>query len=93
MCVQVIFGRDVKDLKLGVLVCAVLLSSAPALAAKAPTITQSLEMVTLGAPKISPDGRKVVYEQTSTNWETNAFDTSLWLVDAATGLRRRLTLP
>jgi dipeptidyl aminopeptidase/acylaminoacyl peptidase len=88
----------VKVLKLGALIGAVSLLAAPALvagpagAAKAPTITQSLEMVTFGSPKISPDGRKVVYEASSTNWDTNAFDTSLWLADVASGQKRRLTL-
>jgi dipeptidyl aminopeptidase/acylaminoacyl peptidase len=83
---------SVNGFKLGALVCAVSLLAAPAFAAKAPSITQSLDMVTVGAPKISPDGRRVVYEQTSTNWEANAFDTSLWLADVATGQKRRLTL-
>ena len=85
-------GVSVKGLNLGALVCAICLVAAPALAAKAPSITQSLDMVTVGSPKISPDGKRVVYEQTSTNWETNAFDTALWLADAGSGQRRRLTL-
>ncbi|HEY0436170.1 MAG TPA: S9 family peptidase [Phenylobacterium sp.] len=62
------------------------------LAAGAPTITQSLDMATVGAPKISPDGRHVVYEQVSANWDTNAFDTTLWLADVISGERRPLTL-
>lgn len=81
-----------KVLKFGALICAINLLAAPSFAAKAPTITQSLEMVTVGAPKISPDGKRVIYEQTSTNWETNAFDTTLWLAEVATGQKRRLTL-
>lgn len=81
-----------KALKLAALICGLSLAGAPAWAAKAPTITQSLDMVGFGAPKISPDGRRVVYEETSTNWETNAFDTSLWMADVATGQTRRLTL-
>ena len=81
-----------KLLKLGAVICAASLLSASAWAAKAPTITQSLDMVTVGAPKISPDGRRVIYEQTTTNWETNAFDTTLWMADVATGQTRRLTL-
>ena len=81
-----------KVLKFGALIGALAMLAAPAWGAKAPTITQSLEMVTYGSPKISPDGRKVVFEQTTTNWETNAFDTSLWLADMATGQKRRLTL-
>ncbi|THD63578.1 MAG: S9 family peptidase [Phenylobacterium sp.] len=62
-------------------------------APKAPTIDQSLEMASFGSPKISPDGKKVVYEVTTTNWDTNAFETTLWMADAAAGGRpRRLTL-
>src|SRR4051812_26174556 len=72
--------------------CALLLGGLSASAAEPPTITQSLELLTFGAPKISPDGRRVIYEQTATNWETNAFETSLWLADAAGGPARRLSL-
>ena len=60
-------------------------------AAKAPTIDQSLEMYSVGSPKISPDGKRVVYEQTRTNWEANAFETDLWIADVATGERHQLT--
>lgn len=72
--------------------CALALLAAPSLAAKAPTITESLDMVSYGAPKISPDGKKVIYEETTTNWETNAFETTLWLGDVGAGTTRRLTL-
>src|SRR4051794_4633835 len=70
----------------------VLAAACGAASSPAPTITQSLELATFGAPKISPDGKRVIYEQASANWETNAFDTSLWLADAATGAARRLSL-
>jgi dipeptidyl aminopeptidase/acylaminoacyl peptidase len=59
---------------------------------KAPTIDQSLEMWTVSAPKISPDGRRVVYEQTQTDWEANAFATGLWIADVPTGASHRLTV-
>jgi dipeptidyl aminopeptidase/acylaminoacyl peptidase len=58
---------------------------------RTPTIDQSLEMHSVGAPQISPDGKRVVYEQTRTNWESNGFETDLWLADAATGERHRLS--
>ena len=58
---------------------------------KVPTIDQSLEMYSVGSPKISPDGRHVVYEQTRTNWDANAFETDLWIADVATGERHPLT--
>ena len=59
---------------------------------KAPTIDQSLEMWTVSSPKISPDGRKVVYERSQTDWEANSFATGLWIADVATGATHRLTV-
>ena len=60
-------------------------------AQKVPTIDQSLEMRSVGAPQMSPDGKHVVYEQTRTNWDANAFETDLWLADVATGEAHLLT--
>ena len=59
---------------------------------KPPTIDQSLEMRTVGAPQISPDGTRVVYEETRTNWDDNAFDTDLWIANIATGETHQLTV-
>jgi dipeptidyl aminopeptidase/acylaminoacyl peptidase len=59
---------------------------------RVPTIDQSLEMRSVSAPRISPDGRHVVYAQTRTNWEANAFETDLWLADVGTGETRLLTV-
>jgi dipeptidyl aminopeptidase/acylaminoacyl peptidase len=58
---------------------------------KTPTIDQSLETFSVSSPQISPDGKRVVYEQSRTNWESNAFDTELWIADTATGERHLLT--
>ena len=66
-------------------------SAAQTPAGKVPTIDQSLEMYSVGSPKISPDGKRVVYEQTRTNWDANAFETDLWIADVATGERHQLT--
>ncbi len=60
--------------------------------AKTPTIDQSLETMSVSSPRISPDGKRVIYEQTRTNWETNAFDTELWIADVAAGTPRPLSL-
>ena len=60
--------------------------------AHTPTIDQSLEMFSVSSPKISPDGRHVIYEQARTNWESNAFETDLWLANVATGERHLLTV-
>jgi dipeptidyl aminopeptidase/acylaminoacyl peptidase len=39
----------------------------------------------VSSPEISPDGKRVIYEQSRTNWESNSFDTELWIADAGTG--------
>jgi hypothetical protein len=59
--------------------------------ARVPTIDQSLEMYSVGSPKISPDGKRVVYEQMRTNWDANAFETDLWIADADSRERHPLT--
>ncbi len=63
-----------------------------AIPTRTPTIDQSLETQSVSTPQISPDGRRVIYEQSRTNWEANAFETDLWLADAATGERHLLTM-
>jgi dipeptidyl aminopeptidase/acylaminoacyl peptidase len=68
-----------------------MLGSAVAQTLPPPTIDQSLELRNIGGPKISPDGTRVVYEETRTNWETNAFETELWIANRATGEAHRLT--
>ena len=56
-----------------------------------PTIDQSLEWKSAFNPKISPDGRRAVYEVQKANWDDNAFDRNLWLADTATGESHALT--
>src|SRR5437879_1759726 len=63
----------------------------PPAASTTPTIDQSLEWKTVFNPKISPDGKRVVYEVQKANWEENAFDRNLWIVDIATGESHALT--
>jgi dipeptidyl aminopeptidase/acylaminoacyl peptidase len=67
--------------------------AAPAAASTSttPTIDQSLEMKGAFSPEISPDGKRVVYEVSRTNWEDNAFERDLWIVDTATGEGHQLT--
>jgi dipeptidyl aminopeptidase/acylaminoacyl peptidase len=71
--------------------CAAISQSSVATSLKSPTIDQSLEMYNVSSPKISPDGRRVVYEQTRTNWDANAFETDLWIADVGTGERHLLS--
>jgi len=65
--------------------------AAPATASKTPTIDQSLEWKSAFNPKISPDGKRVVYELQKTNWEENAFERNLWIADIAAGESHALT--
>src|SRR5260221_13968940 len=65
--------------------------AAPAAASTTPTIDQSLEWKRAFNPKISPDGKRVVYELQKTNWEDNAFDRNLWIADIAAGESHALT--
>src|SRR5713226_6017677 len=60
-------------------------------ASTVPTIDQSLEWKSAFDPKISPDGKRVVYELQKTNWEENAFERNLWIADIATGEAHALT--
>jgi dipeptidyl aminopeptidase/acylaminoacyl peptidase len=66
-------------------------NAAKAKASATPTIDQSLEWKSAFNPKISPDGKRVVYEVQKANWEENAFDRNLWIVDVATGESHALT--
>jgi dipeptidyl aminopeptidase/acylaminoacyl peptidase len=58
-----------------------------------PTIDQSLEMKGAFSPEISPDGKRVVYEVSRTNWEDNTFERDLWIVDTRTVEGHQLTAP
>jgi dipeptidyl aminopeptidase/acylaminoacyl peptidase len=71
-------------------ILAVFLLIQPA-AAQTPTIDQLLGMKSVGRPRLSPDGRLVVYEMTETDWNENAYVTHLWLADAQTGRSFQLT--
>src|SRR5471032_615137 len=57
----------------------------------APTVDQILSLKRAGSPEISPDGRWVAYTVRETNWDENAYETEIWLADAATGSTRQLT--
>jgi dipeptidyl aminopeptidase/acylaminoacyl peptidase len=60
-------------------------------AAQAPSIEQSLSLKSASNPKISPDGKHVVYEVSETDWKENAFKTELHLADVTTGQSLQLT--
>jgi dipeptidyl aminopeptidase/acylaminoacyl peptidase len=65
--------------------------TAQAPASTVPTIDQSLEWQNAFNPRISPDGKRVVYEVQKTNWEENAFERNLWIGGIASGETHALT--
>jgi dipeptidyl aminopeptidase/acylaminoacyl peptidase len=54
---------------------------AQAVAASVPSIDQALEFETASGAALSPDGQRVVYEVSRTNWKDNAFERDLWIAD------------
>ncbi len=77
------------------LATALLLLAPPALAqapaARVPTIDELVELGSVGAATISPDGRWVAYEESTTDWERDAFVSQLWVADTSTGRLAQLT--
>jgi dipeptidyl aminopeptidase/acylaminoacyl peptidase len=57
-------------------------TAAPA-ASTVPSIDQALEAATASGAALSPDGQRVVYEVSRTNWKDNAFERDLWISDRA----------
>jgi dipeptidyl aminopeptidase/acylaminoacyl peptidase len=49
--------------------------------ARVPTIDQALEAQSGSGAALSPDGQRVVYEVSRTNWKDNAFERDLWIAD------------
>jgi dipeptidyl aminopeptidase/acylaminoacyl peptidase len=64
---------------------------AATLQAQVPTSTEALSMARPSSPSISPDGQRVAYVLSRTNWEDNAFEGDLYLAEIATGTSMRLT--
>ena len=55
------------------------------------TLEQGLSLKLINSPKISPDGRYVVYRVRETNWKANEFISQLWLADVSSGKTFQLT--
>jgi dipeptidyl aminopeptidase/acylaminoacyl peptidase len=68
-----------------------ILTAQPAPSAAAPSVDQILSLKRAGSPELSPDGRYVAYTVRATNWDENAYETQIWLADAATGATHQLT--
>ena len=64
---------------------------APAQTKHTPTIPEALSLKSIGSPRISPDGRFVVYELQQADWKGNEYVRQLWLVNVETGKSIQLT--
>lgn len=47
-----------------------------------PSFREVLSLVSVGSPRLAPDGRRVVYERRTADWEDNRYDTEIWLAPA-----------
>jgi Tol biopolymer transport system component len=56
-----------------------------------PGIDDVINLKRAGSPALSPDGRLVAFTIRETNWDENAYETEIWLADAAAGEPRQLT--
>jgi dipeptidyl aminopeptidase/acylaminoacyl peptidase len=72
-------------------VLAVAILSLPALAADPFTLADFLQVPTLGAVAVSPDGRQVAYVKTARDLEKDEYLKELWVADVKTGAARRIT--
>jgi dipeptidyl aminopeptidase/acylaminoacyl peptidase len=66
-------------------------AAASAQAPAAPSVDDLINLKRVGSPAISPDGRQVAFTIRETNWDENAYETEIWIGDAATGQSRQVT--
>ncbi len=60
-------------------------------AKRIPTIDDLMSLKSAGSPRISPDGTKVAYTVTETDFDQDAYVTHIWLADGTTGQSIQLT--
>jgi dipeptidyl aminopeptidase/acylaminoacyl peptidase len=65
-----------------VVVVAVAAASLHAAETRVPTIDQLIELRRPGSVAMSPDGARIAFTVTETNWEDNAYETEIFVVDA-----------
>jgi dipeptidyl aminopeptidase/acylaminoacyl peptidase len=56
-----------------------------------PSIDEVINLKRVASPVISPNGRQVAFTIREANWEENAYETEIWIGDAATGKSRQVT--
>jgi dipeptidyl aminopeptidase/acylaminoacyl peptidase len=76
---------------LGTLLSASAAAQSPATPSRTPGIDELISLKRVGSAELAPDGKLVAYTVRETNWEQNAYETSIWLADTQSGARWRLT--
>jgi dipeptidyl aminopeptidase/acylaminoacyl peptidase len=77
---------------LGAAAVIALCSAAPvAQTPQAPSIDDLINLKRVGSPAISPNGQHVAYTVREANWDDNAYETEIWIGDAASGQSRQVT--
>jgi len=66
-------------------------AAASAQSPSAPSIDDLINVKRAAAPAISPNGQQVAFTVRETNWDENAYETEIWIGDAATGQSRQVT--
>ncbi len=56
-----------------------------------PTIDDVINLKRVASPAISPNGKLAAYTIREANWDENAYETEIWIGDAASGTSRQLT--
>jgi dipeptidyl aminopeptidase/acylaminoacyl peptidase len=62
-----------------------------AFAQRVPTVDDLINVKSAGGAQISPDGNRVAYTVTETDWKQDAFVTHIWIADVKTGRVAQLT--
>jgi dipeptidyl aminopeptidase/acylaminoacyl peptidase len=66
-------------------------AAAQAQSPSGPSIDDLINLKRAASPAVSPNGQLVAYTIRETNWDDNAYETEIWLGDAATGQSRQIT--
>ncbi len=56
-----------------------------------PSIDDLINLKRVGSPVVSPNGQQVAFTIREANWDENAYETEIWIGEAATGQSRQVT--
>src|SRR5688572_31475320 len=68
-----------------------LLLALPAFAQRPVTLDDLMKVKGVGAPQLSPDGNRIAYTISQTDFDENIFRSNIYLVDSAGGASIKLT--